>query len=59
VTFARVDVAAGQTTTVHVSFPVAVLAVTPGGIDATARPQVQPGGHQLQVGTMSAPFTVR
>jgi beta-glucosidase len=59
VAFARVALAAGQSTVVHVSFPVSVLAVTPGDIDATGRPQVEPGGYQVQVDTASADFTVR
>ena len=56
--FARVGLAAGQSTVVHLSFPVPVLAVTPGDIDATGRPQVEPGGYQVQVDTASADFTV-
>jgi beta-glucosidase len=59
VAFARVTLDAGQSRTVRVSFPVTQLAVTPGDIEATGRPQVQPGGYELQVGTMTAPFTVR
>ena len=35
--FARVELHAGQSKTVHVSFPVSELAVTPGDIDGTAR----------------------
>jgi len=58
VAFARVGLAAGQSTVVHLSFPVPVLAVTPGDIDATGRPQVEPGGYQVQVDTASADFTV-
>jgi hypothetical protein len=33
--------------------------VTPGDIDASGRPQVEPGAYQVQVDTMSADFTVR
>jgi beta-glucosidase len=58
-TFARVDLAAGQSKTVRVSFPVSTLAVTPGDIDATAVPQVEPGAYEVQVGTMTVPLTVR
>jgi beta-glucosidase len=58
-TFARVDLAAGQSKTVHLSFPVSTLRVTPGDIDATAPPQVEAGSYQVQVDTMIAPFTVR
>ncbi len=59
VTFARVSLDPGQSRTVHLSFPVSVLAVTPGDIDATARPQVESGGYEVQVGSASAGFTVR
>jgi beta-glucosidase len=58
-TFSRVTLAAGQSTVVHVSFPVSVLAVTPGDLDSTARPQVESGGYQVQVDTAAAAFTVR
>ena len=56
--FARVTLNPGQSQTVHLSFPVSVLAVTPGDIEATARPKVEPGAYQLQVGSMTANFTV-
>ena len=58
-TWARVSLNPGQSTTVHLSFPTSVLAVTPGDLDATGRPQVQPGGYQVQVDNMTAGFTVR
>ena len=58
VTFARVTLDAGQSKTVHLSFPVSALAVTPGDLDDTARPQVEPGRYQVQVDTMSADLTV-
>jgi beta-glucosidase len=57
--FTKVTLDAGQSKVVHVSFPVSVLAVTPGDIDSTARPQVQTGSYQVQVDTLSAPFTIR
>jgi beta-glucosidase len=57
--FARVTLAAGQSRTVKVTFPVSQLAVTPGDLDSTARPQVESGAYQVQVDTMSANFTVR
>jgi beta-glucosidase len=57
--FARVALGAGQSKTVHVTFPVSQLAVTPGDLDSTARPEVEPGTYQVQVDTMSATFTVR
>jgi beta-glucosidase len=56
--FARVDLNAGQSKSVQVSFPVSRLAVTPADIDATARPAVEPGGYQAQVGSLTANFTV-
>jgi len=59
--FARVTLNPGQSRTVHVSFPVAELAVTPGDIEGTGRPQVEPGSYQVQIGTpasLSAGFTV-
>jgi beta-glucosidase len=58
-TFARVDLAAGQSKTVRVSFLVSTLAVTPGDIDATAVPQVEAGSYEVQVDTMTVPLTVR
>jgi len=56
--FARVGLDAGQSKSVQVSFPVSRLAVTPADIDATGRPAVEPGGYQVQVGSLSANFTV-
>jgi beta-glucosidase len=58
VAFTRVTLAPGQSTTVHLSFPVSQLAVTPGDLDSTEQPRVEPGGYQVQVDTMSVPFTV-
>jgi beta-glucosidase len=57
--FTRVDLNAGQSKTVQVSFPVSVLKVTPGDMDGTEAPQVEPGGYQVQVGSMSAGFTIQ
>jgi beta-glucosidase len=56
--FARIDLDPGQSKSVQVSFPVSRLAVTPADIDATARPAVEPGGYQVQVGSLTANFTV-
>jgi beta-glucosidase len=59
--FARVTLDPGQTKTVQVSFPVSVLAVTPGDIDGTGRPAVELGSYQVQIGTpasLSADFTI-
>ena len=58
VAFARVQLTAGAAQTVHVSFPVSELAVTPGDIDGTERPAVEPGSYQVQVGSMTADFSV-
>jgi len=59
--FTRVTLDPGQTKTVQVSFPVSVLAVTPGDIDGTGRPAVELGSYQVQIGTpatLSADFTI-
>jgi beta-glucosidase len=59
--FARVTLAPGQTKTVHVAFPAAALAVTPGDINGAAPPQVELGAYQVQIGTpasLSADFTI-
>ncbi|MFL6141415.1 MAG: glycoside hydrolase family 3 N-terminal domain-containing protein [Labedaea sp.] len=59
VAFTRVTLNPGQSKTVQLSFPVSTLAVTPGDIDSTARPQVEPGAYQVQVDAMNANITVR
>jgi beta-glucosidase len=59
--FTRVTLDPGQSKTVKVTFPVSELAVTPGDIDGTAIPQVEPGSYQVQIGTpasLSADFTI-
>jgi beta-glucosidase len=59
--FTRVTLNPGQSQTVHVSFRVTELAVTPGDIDGAAPPQVEPGSYQVQIGTpatLTAGFTV-
>jgi beta-glucosidase len=58
VAFARVTLDAGQSNVVQVSFPARQLAVTPGDIEASGRPAVEPGLYQLQVGTMTVNFTI-
>jgi beta-glucosidase len=58
VAFTRVGLNPGQSKVVHLSFQVSTLAVTPGDIDATARPRVETGGYQVQIGSLSAPFTI-
>ncbi len=60
--FARVTLNGGESKTVRVSFPVSELAVTPGDVESTGTPQVEPGAYQVQIGTpasLSAGFTVR
>jgi beta-glucosidase len=59
--FTRVTLDPGQSKTVQVSFPVSVLAVTPGDIEATSPPEVELGPYQVQIGTpatLSADFTI-
>ncbi len=56
--FTRVTLDPGQSKTVQVSFPVSELAVTPADIDGTKRPAVEPGSYQVQVGSMTADFSV-
>jgi beta-glucosidase len=57
--FTRVNLDAGESREVEVSFPVAELAVTPGDIDGAGRPRVEPGAYQVQVGSLTADFSVR
>jgi beta-glucosidase len=57
--FTRVNLAAGESRVMHVTFPVSELAVTPADIDGAGRPRVESGLYQVQVGNMSADFTVR
>jgi beta-glucosidase len=54
----RIELAAGASQTVHVSFPVSELAVTVGDIDGSGPRAVERGQYQVQVGSMSADFTV-
>ena len=56
--FTRVTLDAGQSKTVQVSFPVSVLAVTPGDIEADGPPAVELGSYQVQIGSLSAGFTI-
>jgi beta-glucosidase len=58
VAFARVELAAGESKTVTVSFPASRLAVTPADINADGRPAVEPGAYQVMVDTLTAPFTL-
>jgi beta-glucosidase len=57
--FARVTLDPGQSKVVQVSFPASVLAVTPGDIDSTARPEVETGSYQVQADAMTAGLTIR
>jgi beta-glucosidase len=57
--FTRVNLAAGTSRTVDVSFPVSELAVTSGDIDGAGERNVEPGSYQVQVGTLTANFSVR
>jgi beta-glucosidase len=54
----RIDLAAGESRTVHVSFPVSLLAVTVGDIDGSGPRAVERSQYQVQVGSMSADFSV-
>ena len=65
--FARVTLKAGESQTVTVKFPVSTLAETQGDIDASGRPQVEPGNYIVQLNKndttpydvdLSAPFTI-
>ena len=47
--FARVTLDPGQSETVHVSFPVSQLAVTPGDIAGSGSPTVELGSYQVQI----------
>jgi beta-glucosidase len=59
--FTRVTLNAGQSKTVQVSFPVSVLAVTPGDIQSDSPPAVELGAYQVQIGTpatLNAGFSI-
>jgi beta-glucosidase len=58
VAFARVDVPAGGSKSVHVTFPASTLALTPADIDGTEPPRVLPGSYQVQVEGQSADFVI-
>jgi beta-glucosidase len=59
VAFTRVELAAGESRTVKVSFPASRLAVTPADINADGRPAVEPGDYQAMVDSLTAPFTLQ
>jgi beta-glucosidase len=56
--WARVTLDPGQSRTVEVTFPASKLAVTTGDIDASGPRAVERGSYQVQVGSMSADFTI-
>jgi beta-glucosidase len=65
--FARVDLAAGQSKVVEVSFATSTLAETQGDINASGAPTVEPGAYIVQLDKntrtpysvdQSAPFTI-
>jgi beta-glucosidase len=56
--FTRVELAAGESRTVEVSFPVSRLAVTPADINGDGVPRVETGGYQVMVDNLTAPFRV-
>jgi beta-glucosidase len=59
VAFARVTLAAGQQRTVHLTFPLSRLAVTPGDVNGAGTPRVEAGTYQLStVDSATATFTV-
>ena len=67
VVFTRVTLDPGQSKTVRVDFPVSTLAETPGDIDASGPPKVEPGAYVVQLNknnttpydvAASAPFTI-
>jgi beta-glucosidase len=47
--FARIDLAAGESKVVQVSFPTSTLAETLGDINASGRPAVEPGAYIVQL----------
>jgi beta-glucosidase len=57
--YTRVNLAAGESRAVEVTFPVSELAVTPGDIDGAGQRRVETGSYEVQVGTMTAEFSVR
>ena len=57
--FARENLAAGESRVVRVTFPVEELAVTSGDIDGAGSRRVETGSYEVQVGNLSAAFSVR
>jgi beta-glucosidase len=57
--FTRVELAAGQSKQVEVSFKLSQLALTVGDVDGDGRREVARGGYEAVVGAEKAAFTVR
>jgi beta-glucosidase len=57
--FTRVDLAAGQSKTVQVTFPTSTLAKSHGDINSAEPPSVEPGAYQVQLNNNTpAPYDV-
>jgi beta-glucosidase len=64
IAFTRVTLAAGQSRTVHLTFPASRLAVTPGDVIGAGTPRVESGAYAVSSGALAstgptATFTVR
>ena len=53
--FARIDLAAGESRSVSVQWPMSRLAVTPGDMESSAAPEVVAGDYTLEVPTAPTP----
>jgi beta-glucosidase len=58
VAFTRVTLAAGQSRTVHLTFPASRLAVTPGDLNGAGGARVAAGAYQLSAGASTVGFTI-
>jgi beta-glucosidase len=59
VAFTRVGLRPGEERTVTVTFPVRLLAVTPGDVNGAGPQRVEPGAYQVSSADRTAPLTVR
>jgi beta-glucosidase len=64
IAFTRVTLAAGQSRTVHLTFPASRLAVTPGDVIGAGAPRVESGAYTVSSGALvstgpTATFTIR
>ncbi len=64
IAFTRVTLAAGQSRTVHLTFPASRLAVTPGDVIGAGTPRVESGAYAVSSGALpstapTATFTIR